>query len=302
MPIPDFQTIMLPLLKSISDGNIHDYKEVKLQLVEEFKLTETELKELLPSARAYLFDNRVGWANTYLKKAGLIQSNKRGTLQITEAGIKLLKTNPEKVNVKMLKEYDSFKEFHTMKKGDDTTDELVDSYTDTKSPEEILEDAHESLISSLSQELLETIMNCTPHFFEKLVIDLLIKMGYGGSRRDAGKAIGKSGDGGIDGIINEDRLGLDTIYLQAKRWENSVPVKEVRDFAGSLLSKKARKGIFITTSSFPKSAYDFAESIEPKIILIDGDKLCKLMIEHNVGINVKSLYEIKSIDSDYFEE
>ncbi|MBN1533297.1 MAG: restriction endonuclease [Spirochaetes bacterium] len=302
MPIPDFQSIMLPLLQTISDGNVHDYKEVKLKLIDIFKVSEYELKELLPSGRAYLFDNRAGWANTYLKKAGLIQSSKRGTLQITDEGIKVLKTNPEKVNVKLLKTYDSFKEFHTMKKEDESEEEDGESYTDTKSPEEILEDAHETLVSSLSQELLDTIKKCSPQFFEKLVVDLLIKMGYGGSRRDAGKAIGKSGDGGIDGIINEDRLGLDTIYLQAKRWDNSVPVKEIRDFAGSLLSKKARKGIFITTSSFPKSAYEFAESIEPKIILIDGDKLCKLMIEHNVGINVKSQYEIKSIDSDYFEE
>lgn len=170
-----------------------------------------------------------------------------------------------------------------------------------ETPEEALEYAYLKLKNDLSRDLLETIKSCSPAFFEKLMVDLITKMGYGGSRKDAGKALGKTGDGGIDGIIKEDKLGLDTIYIQAKKWENTVPVREIRDFAGALLSKKARKGIFIATSNFPKSAYEFVESIEHKIILIDGERLTNLMFEFNVGVSTQSTYEVKKIDSDYFE-
>jgi restriction system protein len=303
MPIPDFQTCMLPLLKAISDGVEHRYKETKQVLVKHFQLTEEELKVMLPSERAFLFDNRVGWANTYLKKAGLIKSERKGYLQITEEGLKLLKTNIEKIKVSDLKKYESFKSFHTIKgKQEEATEEESLDISLEKSPEEIIDSAFETIKNSLISELLQTVKSCTPLFFENLVVDLVIRMGYGGTRKEARKAIGKSGDGGIDGIINEDKLGLDSIYIQAKRWENTVPIKEVRDFAGSLLSKKARKGIFLTTSDFSKSAYEFVNSIEPKIILIDGEKLATLMIEYNVGIATKMGYEIKAIDHDYFDD
>lgn len=302
MPIPDFQACMLPLLQTIQDGVEHQYKQVKQYLITHFNVSEAELKEMLPSGRAYLFDNRVGWANTYLKKAGLVQSQRRGFLQITDEGKKLLASKPERLKVSDLKKYDSFRDFHEIKdKNYDSIDDVPIAISE-RSPEEIIDNSFESIKIDLITDLLETIKSCTPLFFEKLVVDLIITMGYGGTRREAGKAIGKSGDGGIDGIINEDKLGLDSIYIQAKRWEATVPIKEVRDFAGSLLSKKARKGVFLTTSDFPKSAYEFVSSIEPKIILIDGKKLAELMIEHNVGVSLKTTYEIKNIDIDYFEE
>ncbi len=303
MPIPDFQTFMRPLLQSISNGLEHDLKEVKKALIQEFSVTDEELLIKIPSQRAYQFDNRLGWANTYLKKAGLIASRKRGYLQITDQGKTFLKEHPLQIKVSDLKSIDEFKNFHTAN-GTGTTKETAEiTIEDTeKSPEEIIDTAYNLVFNGLVVELLSTIQTCTPGFFEKLVVDLLITMGYGGSRKEAGSAIGKSGDGGIDGVIHEDKLGLDSIYIQAKRYKNTVPVNEIRDFAGSLLGKKARKGVFITTSDFPKSAYEFVNSIEPKIILIDGEKLASLMIEHNVGITVKDSYVLKGIDNDYFEE
>ena len=303
MSIPDFQTFMRPLLVSIQDGVEHDLKEVKKVLINKFSVTDEELQIKIPSQRAFLFDNRLGWANTYLKKAGLIGSQKRGFLQITEQGKVFLSKHPEQITVSDLKSIEEFKSFHKAKETNHTQESDEITIEDTsKSPEEIIDSAYDLIFNGLVVELLSTIKSCSSQFFEKLVVDLLITMGYGGSRKEAGTAIGKSGDGGIDGIINEDKLGLDSIYIQAKRWENTVPIKEIRDFAGSLLSKKARKGVFITTSDFPKSAYEYVNSIEPKIILIDGDKLAGLMIEHNVGITVKDSYVIKGIDNDYFEE
>jgi len=302
MSIPDFQTFMRPLLFAISDNIEHDLKSVKKILVNEFKLTDDDLRQKIPSERAFLFDNRLGWANTYLKKAGLIKSERKGYLQITENGLQFLKDHKERIKVSDLRKIDEFKKFHKAKDKDDETKEDTEIIEDEKSPEEIIYSAFELMNRDLIAEVLETVKKCTPLFFEKLVVDLLLKIGYGGSRKEAGSAIGKSGDGGIDGIINEDKLGLDSIYIQAKRWENTVPIKEIRDFAGSLLSKKARKGVFITTSDFPKSAYDYVQSIEHKIILIDGIKMAELMIEHNVGVEIKDIYEIKSINNDYFEE
>jgi restriction system protein len=304
MSIPDFQTIMRPLLFSISDGIEHDLKEIKRVLVAEFKIKEDELRIKIPSQRAFLFDNRLGWANTYLKKAGLITSQRRGYLQITDSGKRFLNDHKEQIKVADLKKIEQFKSFHKIKSKTEETIQVDEiSIEDTnKSPEEIIDSAYDLIFNGLVVELLSTIKSCSPLFFEKLVIDLLLTMGYGGSRKEAGTAIGKSGDGGIDGIINEDKLGLDSIYLQAKRWENTVPIKEIRDFAGSLLSKKAKKGVFITTSDFPKSAYDYVNSIEPKIILIDGERLASLMIEHNVGVTIKDSFIIKDIDNDYFEE
>jgi len=303
MSIPDFQTFMRPLLVSIEDGVEHDLKEVKRVLVNKFSVTDEELQIKIPSQRAFLFDNRLGWANTYLKKAGLIGSQRRGFLQITQQGKQFLLKHPEQIKVSDLKNIEEFKSFHKAKETNNTHENEEIIIEDTaKSPEEIIDSAYDLIFNGLVVELLSTIKSCSAQFFEKLVVDLLITMGYGGSRKEAGTAIGKSGDGGIDGIINEDKLGLDSIYIQAKRWEKTVPIKEIRDFAGSLLSKKARKGVFITTSDFPKSAYEFVNSIEPKIILIDGEKLAGLMIEYNVGITVKDSYVIKGIDNDYFEE
>jgi restriction system protein len=304
--IPDYQTIMLPLLKLTSDNEIHKFREVVDSLAEQFRLTDDEKTELLPSGNQAIFDNRVGWARFYLTKAGLLKSEKRGTHQITKQGLDFLKTNPNTLRTRDLENFKAFKDFKQSidkKNQTDTKETGIQEIEETeKTPQEALEYAFQKLKNDLSRDLLDTIKGCSPAFFEKLVVDLLTKMGYGGSRKDAGKALGKTGDGGIDGIIKEDKLGLDTIYIQAKRWENTIPVREIRDFAGALLSKKARKGIFITTSGFPQSAFEFVESIEHKIILIDGERLTDLMFEFNVGLSTNSVYEVKKIDSDYFDE
>ena len=302
--IPKYEEIMLPYLEFLADGKEYGLSETHDALAELFNLPDEELRELLPSGRQKIFRNRVGWAGTYLKKAGLLTSPKRAHFRISEKGLSLLKEKPTEITAKLLTRYDDFVEFQSIKKVKKGNGDLLQSSIDVaaQSPEESLEYAYQKLHSELSIELLNLIKSCSPDFFEKLVIDLLIKMGYGGSRREAGQAMGKSGDGGIDGIINEDKLGLDVIYLQAKRWENTVPVKEIRDFTGALASKKAKKGIFITTSSFPNSVYEFVTQVEYKIILIDGERLAELMIEHGVGLSTINTYNVKTIDSDYFEE
>jgi len=302
--IPTYEEIMLPFLKLLSDGKEHSLNEAHDQLADHFQLTEEETRELLPSGQQPVFRNRIGWARTYLKKAGLLTSPKRAHFVITDRGRALLKENPKEITSNFLKRYDEFVDFQTIKrdkpvKGADQKG-LLDQFSD-QTPEEALEYTYQKLKSELSKEVLDTVKDCSPGFFEKLVVDLLIKMGYGGSRKDAGEALGKTGDGGIDGTIKEDKLGLDIIYIQAKRWDNTVPLKEIRDFAGALMSKKAKKGIFITTSSFPKSAYEFVKAIEHKIILIDGQQLAELMFENNVGLTIVEAYEVKKIDLDYFE-
>ncbi len=303
--IPKYEEIMLPFLKYLSDGKEHGLSETHDTLAKHFKLTDEEIRELLPSGKQTIFRNRVGWARTYMKKAGLLSSPKRAHFKITDKGIELLKENPTEINSKFLTRYDDFVEFQSIKKDKKDNGHLLQTQhvnNADQTPEESLEYAYQKLHSELSKELLDIVKSCSPDFFERLIIDLLITMGYGGSRKEAGQAMGKSGDGGIDGIINEDKLGLDIIYLQAKRWDNAVPVKEIRDFTGALASKKAKKGIFITTSSFPKSVYEFVGQVEYKIILIDGERLANLMIEHSVGLSIINTYHVKTVDTDYFEE
>lgn len=303
MAIPDFQAFMRPLLEAIDNLPEQSLRVVKEKLIAVFGLTEDDLREKIPSGRAFLFDNRLGWANTYLKKAGLIASRRRAHLQITDEGHAFLQNHPGDIKVKDLRTIDRFKEFHETRPqvlSSEATSTVVEE--EGRSPEEMIYEAHEIITRGLQSELVRIVKSCSPAFFERLVVDLMLEMGYGGSRKEAGEAIGKSGDGGIDGIINEDKLGLDTIYLQAKRWENTVPIKEIRDFAGSLMSNNARKGVFITTSDFPKSAHEFVGKIDRKIILIDGERLATLMIENNIGVNAREKYELKEVDNDYFEE
>jgi len=302
--IPDFQSIMLPVLELLGDKEEHTLHEMKTKISDKFDLSEEERKELLPSGSQVIINNRISWVRTYLKKAGLLESPKRGTFVITKRGIETLNSKPEKINIAYLEKLPKFKEWRNdYSSRDKKVEEIVAAdLTNEKTPQELLDYSFQKLTNELSIELLDIVKKCSPAFFESLVIDLLVKMGYGGSKREAGKAIGKSGDGGIDGIINEDKLGLDTIYIQAKKWENTVPVKEIRDFAGALLGQKAKKGIFIATSTFPKSAYDYVTNIEHKIILIDGNKLTDLMIENNLGLSTEMKYEVKRIDTDYFEE
>jgi restriction system protein len=298
MAIPDYQSIMLPLLKYSSDRKQHTFHEAVDELAQQFKLTDDERKELLPSGQQEIFVNRVGWARTYMKKAGLLISPKRGLLEITERGLKVLKENPSRVDNNLLMQFDEFKEFRQRKKknGDGDGDD------NGKTPEEEFEVAYENLRSELSSEVIQQLKQCPPTLFEKIVVEVLVKMGYGGTLKDAGKAIGKSGDEGIDGIIKEDRLGLDIIYIQAKRWENVVGRPEIQKFAGALQGQRAKKGIFITTSNYSKEAVDFASKIETKIILIDGEKLSEYMIDFNVGVTKVSTFELKKIDTDYFIE
>jgi len=302
MAIPDYQTLMLPLLKIADDGKEHLLKESINILSEQFNLSDDDISALLPSGTQTIIYNRIGWARTYMKKAGLLTSPKRGHFQITEKGKELLKKNPSKIDVKLLDQYDefvSFKTTHRTKDIDRIQEEKSDEF-DT--PEEALEYGYQKITSNLSEDILSTIKECSPSFFEKLVVDLLITIGYGGSRKEAGEVLGKSGDGGIDGIIKEDKLGLDIIYIQAKRWENIIGRPEIQKFAGALLGQKAKKGIFITTSNFTQEALEYAQSLENKVVLIDGDKLAQLMIEHNLGVSTVTSYEIKRIDSDYFAE
>lgn len=301
MAIPDYQTLMLPLLRLLSDNNEHLLREAVQELANEFNLTEEERRQLLPSGVSTVIGSRVGWARTYLHKAGLVESKRRGCLQISARGLSILKKKPLKIDVEFLRQYPEFVEFQTAKKDKDRNQlELLSSNEAT--PEEALDTAYQKLRADLEVELLDRVKAAPPAFFERLVIDVLVKMGYGGSRTDAGEAVGRSGDGGIDGIIKEDRLGLDAIYIQAKRWDNTVGRPEVQRFAGALQGHRARKGVFITTSSFTKEAEEYARSIDSKIVLINGLQLAKLMIDQNVAVSVVGSYEIKKIDSDYFED
>lgn len=292
---------MLPLLSFAGDQQEHSLRETIDTLGDEFSLNESERHELLPSGRQATFDNRVGWARTYLKKAGLVESTRHGYYQITDRGIKVLTDKPDAINAKFLKQFPEFREFQNDSRKTDSTD-ASDQEGSKQTPEEVLEQAVQQLNNNLAIELVQTIKESSPAFFETLVIDLLVAMGYGGTRKDAGQTIGRSGDGGIDGIIKEDRLGLDVIYVQAKRWENSVARPEIQKFAGALQGMRAKKGVFITTSSFSSGARDYVSRIDSKIILIDGHQLAAFMIEHDVGVSPAASYIVKRIDIDYFAD
>jgi restriction system protein len=303
MAIPDYQTLMTPVLRFIADEAEYSLRETINKMAEKFRLSEQERKELLPSGKQTVIANRVAWAVTYLRKTKLLENTKRGVFKITPRGKKALADHPDRIDNRVLAQFEEFVKFQkrgkkTMPPKDGgTIKEPIE-----KNPEEALEAAHQELQDGLAAELLDTIKKCSPEFFEQLVVDVLIKMGYGGSRKEAGQAIGKSGDGGIDGIIKEDKLGLDIIYLQAKRWENTVGRPEIQKFAGALQGQRARKGIFITTSNYSKEALEFVKHIDNRIILIDGQQLSEAMIINNVGVSIEATYEVKKIDSDYFIE
>ena len=301
MPIPDYQTLMLPLLRFHADGKIKSMNDAVDALAREFSLTEPELRELLPSGRQPTFRNRIGWAKTYMSKAGLLASPKRGHYTLTPLGKKVIEENPARIDVRFLRRFPAFVEFQETKhvNGGTTPPSISDA---KESPEELIETAHAQLKRELAADLLARIKAARPVFFELLVVELLLKMGYGGSLQDAGRAIGRSGDGGIDGIINEDRLGLDSIYLQAKRWDAPVGRPEIQKFAGALAEHRAKKGVFITTSAFTKEAVASATKHDARIVLIDGEKLATLMIDHGLGVTLQASYDVKRIDSDYFAE
>lgn len=292
--------LTLPLLEFASDGNEHPMSEAREALAEQFQLTDAEKAELLPSGRQAVFANRVAWAKVYLQRAVLLDSPRRGCFRINERGRGVLRDPPERITVKYLERFPEFVAFRSMSKKNGVEPGAVE--TEGETPEETLESAYQRLRGEMAAELLQRVKSCSPQFFERLVVEVLLKVGYGGSRREAGRAIGRAGDEGIDGIINEDRLGLDVIYLQAKKWEGTVGRPEIQKFVGALHGKRAKKGIFITTGAFSSEAVQYVANIDPKVVLIDGGHLAEIMIDFNVGVSSMVSYEIKSIDSDYFAE
>jgi len=303
MAVPDYQKVMLPILEVASDEREHSFREVVDLLANKYGLTEEERTELLPSGTQAVFDNRIGWAKTYLKKAGLLEYPKRGNIKITERGKRVLAEKVDKLDIKYLRQFAEFNEFQNQNTRSDTIEVQDDAYING-TPEEIIDSEFQNLRKALADEILEKIRHVKPNQFERLVVELLVRMGYGGSIKDAGKAIGKSGDEGIDGTIKEDKLGLDIIYIQAKRWKdgNSVGRPEIQKFVGALAGQGAKKGIFITASSFSKEALEYVPKNETKIITIDGNQLSQLMIEYNLGVSTQQTYEIKKLDNDYFDE
>ena len=298
MAIPDYQTLMLPLLEILRDGKEIYFSPLVEVLADKFNLTDDDRKQLLPSGQMTTIKSRAGWARTYLKKAGLIEQPKRGNVKITTRGLDVLAKNLAKIDVKFLEQFPEFIEFRDASRAEKDLPEANSASSLT--PDESMEGVFNKLNLQLSTEILENIKSNPPGFFEKLVIDLLLAMGYGGSRAEAGRAIGQSGDGGIDGIIDEDKLGLDSIYIQAKRWEGTVGRPEIQKFVGALQGNRAHKGVFITTSDFTKEAQEYVKNITNKVVLINGFTLAKLMIENDVGVSTVSTYKVKKIDSDYF--
>lgn len=309
MAVPEFNEIKAPAMRFFADGKPHRVSEVYDVLAKHFNLTEQDLNEVLPSGTQRRWHNRANWACYDLFRAGLLERPKRGLYVITETGRKVAEQKPKLIDRDFLMQFPQFVEFAQAsgpKKEvkDDTvkTDQETDSVTKSKTPEELIGSAYEELHSTLRNEVLDLVKKMDPFLFEHLVIDLLVAMGYGGSREEAARVTKQSGDEGIDGVINEDRLGLDVIYVQAKRWQETVGRKEIQSFVGALAGKKAQKGVFITTSGFKSTATEYAKDVHQKVILIDGERLADLMIEHNIGVSPFHSYEIKHIDSDYFDQ
>jgi restriction system protein len=299
--VPEFQAFLLPLLQFAADGNIHTLREARPHMANHLQLTEQDLQELLPSGTQTKFHNRLAWSKVYLQRAGMLEGPKRGHFIITRRGHETLAKGLRRLDLNYLKQFPEFQEF--VKGSSTAANEQEDGRTSPdKSPEEVLESAYSQIRAGLAKELIEQVQAASPQFFENLVIELLLKMGYGGSREDAGKAVGQAGDEGIDGIINEDRLGLDVVYIQAKRWAGSVGRPELQKFVGALHGKRARKGVFITTGAFSKDAELYVEHIDPRVVLIDGPRLAHLMIDFGVGVTPVGSYQIHKIDGDYFTE
>lgn len=303
MSVPDFQSFMLPILSLFKDRKNHNIKECKEVAINEFELSEEDIKALVPSGKQTLIENRVYWSLTYLKKSLLIESISRGEYQITDRGFKLLETEPVKIDKKLLSQYKEYRIFSNQEeKENDVKDNNVVEEDNYNTPEENIDRVYRKINDQLAEDLLEVILSKDGYYFERLVMDVLVKMGYGNFREDAKEVTKKSNDGGIDGIINQDKLGLDKIYVQAKKWKDGVVGRpELQKFVGALSERQATKGIFITTSDFTKDAKEYVEKVSQNIVLINGTTLAKLMIECNVGVQVSYTYEIKKIDNDYFE-
>jgi restriction system protein len=302
MAIPDFQSFFKPLLDIASDEKEHSLKEAREIIAKKMNLTYEDLIEPLPSKTQTRFENRIAWAKSYFVQAKVLESPKRGFFHITQRGLDLHKQGHSRIDTKILDQFQEFVDFHyptETKKGILPPQPLE---VPAETPEEILEKAYQSIMNDLAGQVLDRIKLNSPKFFEYLVVDLMVAMGYGGSHADAGKSIGTSGDEGVDGIIKEDKLGLDVIYLQAKRWEGTVGRPEIQKFVGALHGKHAKKGVFITTGKFTEDAHGFVKSIDSKVILIDGKTLAELMIDNDLGMTTSSTYKVKRIDTDYFTE
>lgn len=301
MAVPDFQSFFRPLLEYASDGKDHSMREAREAVAASMGVSAEDRRERLPSGTQEKFDNRIAWAKSYLKQAGCLSFPTRGEFRITERGARLLSETKGRIDVASLKQFPEFLAFHTAKGSGSESGK--DSQKDVQeTPEESLLEAYKRIREALASELLTKITSNTPRFFENLVVDLMLALGYGGSRVEAGQSIGQTGDEGIDGIIKEDRLGLDIIYLQAKRWEGTVGRPDVQKFVGALHGKRAKKGVFITTGKFSDDAVKYVETIDPKVILIDGSNLVNLMIDHDLGVSLKASYDVKRADNDYFGE
>lgn len=303
MAVPDFQTLMLPVLKAAGTNEVR-LSDLVERLAADFHLTEDEKGQLLPSGRQTTLANRVGWAKTYLAKAGLVRTTRRGYFEATERGREVIAEVPQRIDIGFLSRYPEFEEFRRAVRGESTSAEPVAEIvpSSNKTPDELLRATHQEIEKTLRAELLDRILQAFPTFFENTIITLLVNMGYGGSREDAGRAIGRSGDNGLDGVIDQDPLGLDRVYIQAKRYklDSAVSEPDIRGFAGSLEGAKATKGVFVTTSYFTAQARTFAERIARRIVLIDGQQLARLMIKHDVGVRIEDTLHIKKIDEDFF--
>lgn len=302
MPVPDYQSFFRPLLDIAIDGKEHSIRNAREQIADQVKLSSVELAQLLPSGTQRKFDNRVAWAKSYLIQPKVLSSPRRGFFKITDRGRDLHKEGHESLNIKILSRYPEFVEFRSPLNPSGTNEMMNETSDENITPEEVLQNAYQNIRAELTSEILEKIMSNSPGFFENLVVDLMLAMGYGGSKLDAGRSIGQTGDGGIDGVIKQDRLGLDVIYLQAKRWEGTVGRPEIQKFAGALQGKQADKGVFITTGKYSDDAIRYARTIRANIILIDGRELANYMIDSDLGVSTNANYKIKKINLDHFEE
>lgn len=302
MPVPDYESLMLPFLKLTSDGAEHNLAEANEKIARDFNLSKAEVEELLPSGRQRVLYSRIHWARTYLKNALLIESTGRGTFRITKRGKDVLAHNPTRIDDKFLSQFPEWQDFQKKSPKPESKIGIEEKQIMIQTPDELIESGYQRHREALASELLQRVKNSSSEFFEQLVVDLLVAMGYGGSRKDAGQAVGKSHDGGIDGIIKEDKLGLDAVYIPAKKWDGPVGRKEVQSFVGSLEPFRASKGVFIITSRFAQPAVEYVKNIGKKVVLIDGEQLAQLMIEHNVGVTEVATYRVMRADLDFFGE
>ncbi len=309
MTIPDFQTFMLPVLREFADGAEHLYKDVRSRIAVTMQLTPEELADVVPSGSKTRFEDRAAWAQAYLKQAGLLKSVRRGVYQITPRGQEVLAAPPDKITMQFLEQFPEYREFKARRRSGDeearpnaTDNGLDDGAPAALTPDEQIRAGYQLLRANLAAQLLDRVRQASPLFFERLVVQLLVAMGYGGSYADAAQVVGKSGDGGIDGIIKEDRLGLESIYVQAKRWETTVGRPTIQQFAGALHGHRARKGVMITTSNFSREAIEYAKTSQIAIVLIDGVQLADFMIEFGVGVSDVETIKLKRLDEDYFGE